>query len=406
MAVQAFNVIVNGNYGTLVIGDNTQVNVFINPITTSSHTSGLHGETVRERNTDSGFRRQKRKRGSLVDHVSDSLRSKKIKRKRLERHERNSRFSTSSDEDTLTSMLNKLALTDENGLSLEQALTSFHLYSKRLHLLRDNGRWEDFASAIKELLDQNVGNEPGQIMIRLEESVALSYQNKLDESDEVIKKARRTFEQTNGAFRRFCEVVSNCYYAALYRRQGKLDKSKECLEKARKLSAGFPSCLVTAILLYEEASCTRDFAYMLHGLGRKFRINEARDLMQKCADLFCCLDPEEVHVGKRDFAVCRMARMNLRGETGTSRIEETGKQLENLRNDENYCKRESLGAKIQRLTAEADFYCYKGKFPEAKEKAEKALKIAETRQFNLERKPLQEMMMNIQSKMTASKPEI
>ena len=406
MAVQAFNVIVNGNYGTLVIGDNTQVNVFINPITTSSHTSGLHGETVRERNTDSGFRRQKRKRGSLVDHVSDSLRSKKIKRKRLERHERNSRFSTSSDEDTLTSMLNKLALTDENGLSLEQALTSFHLYSKRLHLLRDNGRWEDFASAIKELLDQNVGNEPGQIMIRLEESVALSYQNKLDESDEVIKKARRTFEQTNGAFRRFCEVVSNCYYAALYRRQGKLDKSKECLEKARKLSAGFPSCLVTAILLYEEASCTRDFAYMLHGPGRKFTINEARDLMQKCVDLFCCLDPEEVHVGKRDFAVCRMARMNVRDETGTSRIEETGKQLENLRNDENYCKRESLGAKIQRLTAEADFYCYKGKFPEAKEKAEKALKIAETRQFNLERKPLQEMMMNIQSKMTASKPEI
>ena len=406
MAVQAFNVIVNGNYGTLVIGDNTQVNVFINPITTSSHTSGLHGETVRERNTDSGFRRQKRKRGSLVDHVSDSLRSKKIKRKRLERHERNSRFSTSSDEDTLTSMLNKLALTDENGLSLEQALTSFHLYSKRLHLLRDNGRWEDFASAIKELLDQNVGNEPGQIMIRLEESVALSYQNKLDESDEVIKKARRTFEQTNGAFRRFCEVVSNCYYAALYRRQGKLDKSKECLENARKLSAGFPSCLVIAILLYEEASCTRDFAYMLHGPGRKLTINEARDLMQKCADLFCCLDPEEVHVGKRDFAVCRMARINLRGETGTSRIEETGKQLENLRNDENYCKRESLGAKIQRLTAEADFYCYKGKFPEAKEKAEKALKIAETRQFNLERKPLQEMMMNIQSKMTASKPEI
>lgn len=406
MAVQAFNVIVNGNYGTLVIGDNTQVNVFINPITTSSHTSGLHGETVRERNTDSGFRRQKRKRGSLVDHVSDSLRSKKIKRKRLERHERNSRFSTSSDEDTLTSMLNKLALTDENGLSLEQALTSFHLYSKRLHLLRDNGRWEDFASAIKELLDQNVGNEPGQIMIRLEESVALSYQNKLDESDEVIKKARRTFEQTNGAFRRFCEVVSNCYYAALYRRQGKLDKSKECLEKARKLSAGFPSCLVTAILLYEEASCTRDFAYMLHGSGRKFTINEARDLMQKCADLFCCLDPEEVHAGKRDFAVCRIVRMNLRSETGTSRIEETGKQLENLRNDENYCKRESLGAKIQRLTAEADFYCYKGKFPEAKEKAEKALKIAETRQFNLERKPLQEMMMNIQSKMTASKPEI
>lgn len=427
-----FNIV---NNGTLVIGDNTKVNVFINPTATSSHTSGLHGETARERlhtgfeltreqylpnentledgvqiSTDlrarQYFKSQKRKKESLVDHVSDSLRNKKIERKRLKRHKQNSRFSTtSSDEETQTSTLNKIALTDENGPSLEQALTSFHLYSKRLHLLRDNGRWEDFAFAIKNLLDQNVGNLPCQIITLLEESVALSYQNKLEESEKVMNEAKRRFSETSGPFRRFCEVLSNSYDAGLYRRQKKLGKS-ECLDEARKLSAGFPSCLVIAILLYEEASCTRDFAYMLHGSGRKFTINEARDLMQKCADLFCCLDPEEVHVGKRDFAVCRMARINLRGETGTSRIEETGKQLENLRNDENYCKRESLGAKIQRLTAEADFYCYKRKFPEAKEKAEEALEIAKARQFNLERKPLQEMMINIKSNMTASNPEI
>ena len=428
-----FNIV---NNGTLVIGDNTKVNVFINPTATSSHTSGLHGETARERlhtgfeltseqylpnentledgvqiSTDlrarQYFKSQKRKKESLVDHVSDSLRNKKIERKRLKRHKQNSRFSTtSSDEETQTLTLNKITLTDENGPSLEQALKSFHLYSKRLHLLRDNGRWEDFAFAIKDLLDQNVGNLPCQIITLLEETVALSYQNKLEESEKVMNEAKRRFSETSGPFRRFCEVLSNSYDAGLYRRQKKLGKSKECVDAARKLSAGFPSCLVIAILLYEEASCSRDFAYMLHGSGRKFTINEARDLMQKCADLFCCLDPEEVHIGKRDFAVCRMARMSLRGETGTSRIEETGKQLENLRNDENYCKRESFGAKIQRLTAEADFYCYKGKFPEAKQKAEEALKIAEARQFNLERKPLQEMMLNIHSNLTASNPEI
>ena len=437
-AAVPFNIV---NNGTLVIGDNTnvnfgdntKVNVFTNPTATSSHSSGLNSETARERlhmgfeltseqylpnentledgvqiSTDlharQYFNSQKRKKESLVDHVSDSLRNKKNEGKRAKRRKQNSRFTTtSSDEETQTSTLNKIALTDENGPSLEEALTSFHLYSKRLHLLRDNGRWEDFAFAIKDLLDQNVGNLPCQIITLLEESVALSYQNKLEEAEKVMSEAKRRFSETSGPFRRFCEVLSNCYYAALYRRQKKLGKSKECLDAAKKLSAGFPSCLVIAILLYEEASCTRDFAYMLHGSGRKFTINEARDLMQKCADLFCCLDPEEVHVGKRDFAVCRMARMNLRGET--SRIEETGKQLENLRNDENYCKRESLGAKIQRLTAEADFYCYKGKFPEAKEKAEEASEIAKARQFNLERKPLQEMMMNIQSNMTASNPE-
>ena len=438
-AAVPFNIV---NNGTLVIGDNTnvnfgdntKVNVFTNPTATSSHSSGLNGETARERlhmgfeltseqylpnentledgvqiSTDlharQYFNSQKRKKESLVDHVSDSLRNKKNEGKRAKRRKQNSRFTTtSSDEETQTSTLNKIALTDENGPSLEEALTSFHLYSKRLHLLRDNGRWEDFAFAIKDLLDQNVGNLPCQIITLLEESVALSYQNKLEEAEKAMNEAKRRFSETSGPFRRFCEVLSNSYDAGLYRRQKKLGKSKECLDAARKLSAGFPSCLVIAILLYEEGSYKRDFAYtVLRGWGRKFTINEARDLMQKCADLVCCLDPEEVHVGKRDFAVCRMARMNLRGET--SRIEETGKQLENLRNDENYCKRESLGAKIQRLTAEADFYCYKGKFPEAKEKAEEASEIAKARQFNLERKPLQEMMMNIQSNMTASNPE-
>ena len=460
MADQAavFNLIHVVNNGILVIGDNTKVkNVFINPTTTSSHTSGLHGETVRERNTDSDeggrpqhhpggfefsseqyllnekswedgvqvstdvrarqdFRRQKRKKESLVDHVSDSLRSKKIERKRSKRHKQNSRFSTtSSDEDTQTSMLNKLALTDENGLSLEQALTSFHLYSKRLHLLRDNGRWEDFASAIKDLLDQNVGNLPCQIMLRLEESVVLSYQNKLEESEKVMNEATRRFAQTSGPFRRFCEVLSNCYYAALYRRQKRLGKSKECLDAAKKLSAGFPSCLAIVNLHYEEGSYKRDFALTaLRGSRRESTINEARELMQKCVDLCRCLDPEQVHVGKQHFAVSRMARMNLQCEKDTFRrgkqicrgIEETGKQLENLRNDENYCESESFGAKIQRLTAEADFYCYKEQFPEAKEKAEEALKIAETRQFNLERKPLQEMLASIHSNMTASNSKI
>ena len=95
---------------------------------------------------------------------SDSLRRKKIERKRLKRCRQNSRVSTpSSEEETQTSKLNKLVLTDENGPSLEQVLTTFHLYSKRLHPLRDNGRWDDFASAIKDLSAQNVGNLPCQI---------------------------------------------------------------------------------------------------------------------------------------------------------------------------------------------------------------------------------------------------
>ena len=110
-AAVPFNIV---NNGTLVIGDNTnvnfgdntKVNVFTNPTATSSHTSGLNGETARERlhmgfeltseqylpnentledgvqiSTDlrarQYFNSQKRKKESLVDHVSDSLRNKK-----------------------------------------------------------------------------------------------------------------------------------------------------------------------------------------------------------------------------------------------------------------------------------------------------------------------------------------
>ena len=374
------------NNGILVIGDKARLNVV----------------TTRKRKEE-----------------SDSLRRKKIERKRLKRCRQNSRVSTpSSEEETQTSKLNKLALTDENGPSLEQVLTTFHLYSKRLHPLRDNGRWDDFASAIKDLSAQNVGNLPCQIILRLEESVALSYQNKLEEAEKVMNEAKRTFAQTTGPFRRFCEVLANSNFAGLYRRQKKLGKAKESLDAAKTFSAGFPSSLPIVTLHYEEGSYKRDFAYIVLRGSRSEStiINEAREKMQECVDLCRRLDPEQVHVGKQHFAVSRMARMNLRlqyekdtflrGKQICRRIEETGKLLETLRNDENYCKRESLGAKIQRLTAEADFYCYKGKFPEAKEKAEEALEIAKARQFNLERKPLQEMMMNIQSNMTASNPGI
>lgn len=172
---------------------------------------------------------------------SDSLRRKKIERKRLKRCTQNSRVSTpSSEEETQTSKLNKLALTDENGPSLEQVLTTFHLYSKRLHPLRDNGRWDDFASAIKDLSAQNVGNLPCQIMLRLEESVALSYQNKLEEAEKVMNEAKRTFAQTRGPFRRFCEVLANSNFAGLYRRQKKARKSEGVFRCRKDIFRGLP----------------------------------------------------------------------------------------------------------------------------------------------------------------------
>ena len=361
----------------------------------------------------SGETRGKRKEDSLVCEVSDFLRrrGKKDERKRAKRGKRDSRFSTSSSDEELrnVSTFKELSPESDSDVNLEQGLRLFNFCSKRLHPLRDDGRWTDFDRVAQKLLDQAGGNLTCQIIITLEKSLPLSYQNRLEESENLLNKAIKKIAQTRGSVRPLLEMLSKCYLAANYRRRKMLRKTVKCLDEAKKISSRFPPCLAIAILRYEEGSYKQEFAAMLSGTQKKNAIREAKEFMKSCADLCSGLDSQDLYARKQHFAVSKIAIMNLQCETRGSRkkkipttnYEEALQSLETLRSD-CYCKKEAKTAKIQRLKAEVDMYYRIENFPEAEKRALEALELVDSLEFYLERKPLQERLEDIRRTMAES----
>ena len=359
------------------------------------------------------YKRGKRKEDSLVCEVSDFLRrrGKKDERKRAKRGKRDSRFSTSSSDEELrnVSTFKELSPESDSDVNLEQGLRLFNYCSKLLHPLRDDGRWTDFDWVAQTLLDQAGGNLTYQIIITLEKSLPLSYQNRLEESENLLNEAVEKIAQTRGSVRPLLEMLSKCYLAANYRRRKMLGKTVECLDEAKKISSRFPPCLAIAILRYEEGSYKQEFAAMLSGAQKKNAIREAKEFMKSCADLCRGLDSQDLYARKQHFAVSKIAIMNLQCETRGSRkekipttnYEEALQSLETLRSD-CYCKKEAKTAKIQRLKAEVDMYYRIENFPEAENRALEALKLVDSLEFYLERKPLQERLEDIRRTMVES----
>lgn len=441
-----YDVNIVNNSGTVIVGDNIEVNAHsFAPIIYSASLvlfrsermaqSDENSETrsrtnhcapcLRERwpPNDKGFaatwdskprasnqqHRRDYERGKWKDNhvskVSDFVRKKKNDSKRMKRQKRNSRQSSpSSDDDIRDSTLKELAF-DSDGSSLQQGLQTFHSCSKLLHPLRDNGRWADFDRVAQELLDKAAGDLTCRIIICLEKSVALSYQKEIERSEDMVNNAVREIAKTSGSDRRLLEVLSNCYLAGLHRRKKKIGTTQHYLEIAGKFASGFPCCLPVAILLYEKGSFKRDFAAQLLGSKKEPSATEAKRLMQSCVDLCNRLDHEQVYVGKEHFAVSKLAIINLHCETSASRnetidqssIEEAGKYLDTLQAD-SYSNTELQGAKIQRLKAKVDFYYRIDRFREAETYAQEALEMAERLGFNLEKTPLNERLTDISRK--------
>lgn len=338
--------------------------------------------------------------------------SRRKGRKRFKNQQPDSRLSTpSSDVDLGLSPASIELPLDSNSASFQQGLHSFHRLCTYLHPPRDNGRWSEFDVRAQQLLDQAGISLTDQIIIDLEKSVALCYQKKLDESEDLINDAEKRFPQTSGSIRRLLEMLSNCYRAGLYRRRKRFgQKRQQWLHAAETLAYGFPPCLPVGILLYEEGTCKRDVASILTGPSKDAVIGEAKELMQRCIDLCCRLDhQEDVYVRKQHVAVSKMAIMNLHCETsvsrsrkiGSSNVVEAGKLLDTLQSDY-YRQTEVQGSKIQRLIANVDLFYRIEKFSEAEKVAQEALEIAKRLEFNLDVMPLEERLTDIRRNITES----
>ena len=82
------------------------------------------------------------------------------------------------------------------------------------------------------ILDQAGGNLTYQIIISLEKSLPLSYQNRLEESENLLNEAAEKIAQTRRSVRPLLEMLSKCYLAAVYRRRKMLGKTIEFLDEA------------------------------------------------------------------------------------------------------------------------------------------------------------------------------
>ena len=335
-----------------------------------------------------------------VHVVSDDVREPKKKlRKR--------RFPSSSSSSRSNVFVGemKLLACQSDSSNLEQALDLFHYCITHLHPLRDDGQWDHFELAAQGLLERNADNLACQTIIYLEKSLALSLQGKLTESENLINNSMKNIPQMSGSIRRLLDVLMNCYMCQVSRRKKFLDQANMYVRKAKEKSRGFPPCLAVAIVLYEEGSYKRDFAATVKGWKKEQAIAEAKEVMERCVELCCRLDRQEVYVRKQHIAISRMAIMGLQCETKVSRsesistknIKEAKTLLETLESDY-YCETEMQGGRIQRLIANVDL-CYRlGHLAKAEQIGRKALEIAKRLHFNLDVNPLEERLAEIHQK--------
>ena len=335
-----------------------------------------------------------------VHVVSDDVREPK---KKL-RQRRFPSSSSSSRSNVFVGEMKLLACQSDSS-NLEQALDLFHNCITHLHPLRDDGQWDHFELAAKGLLERNADNLACQTIIYLEKSLALSLQGKLTESENLINDSMKNIPQMSGSIRRLLDVLTNCYMCQVSRRKKFLDQANMYVRKAKEKSRGFPPCLAIAIVLYEEGGYKRDFAATVKGWKKEQAIAEAKEVMERCVELCCRLDRQEVYVRKQHIAISRMAIMGLQCETKVSRsesistknIKEAKTLLETLESDY-YCQTEMQGGRIQRLIANVDL-CYRlGHLAKAEQIGRKALEIAKRLHFNLDVNPLEERLAEIHQK--------
>ena len=89
------------------------------------------------------------------------------------------------------------------------------------------------------ILDQAGGNLTYQIIISLEKSLPLSYQNRLEESENLLNEAAEKIAQTRRSVRPLLEMLSKCYLAAVYRRRKMLGKTIEFLDEANTITTEY-----------------------------------------------------------------------------------------------------------------------------------------------------------------------
>lgn len=406
--------IINSKIETLVIGDGNVVNNYCRCLQYPENSTVSRTSRTTTRRTavyhDGGERRRIKRKQTKIRFPQRKCRG-------------NSKFpskniSDESDEDSYYGHCGPEIFpspSEERDCAFEKSIKRFHIILNRLHPLRDSGNFKDFNSIADGMLMNSKGDLELELLILLEKSVIVSYQNDLENAEamvlEVLSKLKNSKPKVE--MRDYLVSMAHIYLTGTYRRQykhGKADSTIAVAEQVLPKSQNETARFVKALILYEMASNLTIYinSVPLHLSARKKLVEQSKHYMRQCIDLSIELDGGNLYIKKHHFGLLKLASLDLNCGTRAAREQITSdKCLADAQTclravQEKYEDEMSEGQKIQFLGAKSDLNYRLGEFKAAQSEASQALSLAETLGFNLEIIPIQEKIEDISKLITST----
>ena len=395
----------NCNIETLVIGDGNTMN-------TSSCRRRLDYPKQRTYSS-SGTATQ-----GIVNHDGEWTGTKRKQTKirfPQRKHRANPKFSfrtisSDSEEDTCYGTEILRTVSGESDRGFEISMKKFHSVLNNLHRLRDSGNFREFNSVADRVLLTNKGDDELEILILIEKSVVVSYQNDLEKAEMMVQEALDTLSKSKVKDEMFYFLVSmaNLHLAGFYRRQNKHGNAHSKITIADQNSQRVNSRFLTALIFYEKASSLIKYISSV-SLDRSLRrklVKQSKEHMRLCITICIELDNSGIYIKKHLSGLLKLALLDLNCHTRAARKEPTSSQsiadaktyLEKVQ--ENYPNEISERQKIQFFVAKSDLNYRLGNLQAALRYANQALSLAETHGSSLEITAIKERQEDMDKQIT------
>ena len=377
----------NCNFDTLVIGTGNTVNSYCRRLeygdrsaTSRSTGTGFPATTIQDGGEYRGTKRKQSKiRFPQRKHRPDPRPYSK-------------RGSSESDEEI--DRYNSPEIFPAASCDSKQKMIEFCAVLKRIHPLRDSGNWKDFNSVADGIIKANQGNLAIELLVLMEKSVVLSYQNDLEKAEAMVLESLETLKKTKVEMSNFLVTMAHLHLTGFYRRQNKHGKAEETIAIAEQHSQHGNSRFLKALILYEMASNLTKLVSRIpldrSARAREEYVERAKKCMKQCIDLCIELDDGSVYIKKHHFGLVKLALLDLNCRTKAARaqiistrsIEEAKNCLQTI--EEEYEDEMKEGQKIQFLVAQCDLNYRQNNLQVALKHAHRALKLAKNHGFSLE----------------------
>ena len=331
------------------------------------------------------------------------------------KHRANPKFSfrtisSDSEEDTCYGTEILRTVSEESDRGFEISMKKFHSVLNNLHRLRDSGNFREFNSLADRVLLASKGDFELEILILIEKSVVVSYQNNLEKAEVMVQEALDTLSKSKVKDEMFYFLLSmaNLHLASFYRRQNKHGNAHSKITIADENSQRVNSRFLTALIFYEKASSLIKYITSV-SLDRSLRrklVKQSKEHMRLCITICIELENDGIYIKKHLSGLLKLALLDLNCHTRAARKEPTSSQsiadaktyLEKVQ--ENYPNEISERQKIQFFVAKSDLNYRLGDLQAAQRDANQALSLAETHGSSLEITAIKERQEDMDKQIT------